>query len=176
MNDTKRSVLGTESGPDLSRHERVCSICHHPEREAIDEAFLMWRSVYSIRCEFHIESPSAIYRHAHAVGLFAQRGRRLRYALEHIIEHADHTKPTSDSILRAIRSYSLLDDEGKWHEPPSQVVFSTSTAAALAQSGDSNPLLSSATARLLEGASLAAGSILVEEAVPTEDSEEKLKN
>ena len=58
----------------LSYHERNCTICRHPDRDAIEEAFLQWRSVSNIRHEFHLPSRTSLYRHAHALGLFARRG------------------------------------------------------------------------------------------------------
>jgi len=131
-----QALLEDDSAPELDRHQRLCTICQHPEREAIEEAFLLWHSGYSIRCEFHIHSPSAIYRHAHATGLFARRARRLRFSLEHIVESADRITPTGDNIIRAVRALSCLDDEGKWHElpsPPSQIIVSSGSALPRAE-------------------------------------------
>lgn len=131
-----QALLEGESAPDLDRHQRCCTICRHPDREAIEEAFLLWHSGYSIRCEFHIHSPSAIYRHAHATGLFARRARRLRLSLEHIVEGAERITPTGDNIIRAVRALSCLDDEGKWHElpsPPSHIIVSSGSALPRAE-------------------------------------------
>jgi len=33
----------------LERHSRRCIICHHPEREAIEEEFLHWRAPLEAR-------------------------------------------------------------------------------------------------------------------------------
>ena len=160
----KKTKNLVESGPEaeLDRHRRLCTICNHPDREAIEEAFLQWRSVYCIRLEFHISCPSAIYRHAHATGLFARRSRRFRFALEHIIEHADHTKPTCDTIIRAIRAYSLLDDDGKWNEPPSQVVFSTTQTLPRAEAIPAEASLHPSLPALEAGETLSAGPFLIE--------------
>ena len=92
----------------LSYHERNCTICRHPDRDAIEEAFLQWRSVSNIRHEFHLPSRTSLYRHAHAVGLFARRGRNLRFALQHIIEHAAAITPTAAAVMRATQ-LRLLD-------------------------------------------------------------------
>jgi hypothetical protein len=123
-----QAILEDDSAPELDHHQRRCTICRHPEREAIEEAFLQWRSINSMMSEFRFPHHSVIYRHAHATGLFARRGRRLRFALDHLIQNADQILPTGDNILRAIRAYSCLDDEGKWHEIPSQVIVSSGLA------------------------------------------------
>ena len=49
----KQSQPKTQAEIDVMRHRRVCTICHHPEREAIEEAFLQWRNVRLIAGEFH---------------------------------------------------------------------------------------------------------------------------
>jgi hypothetical protein len=33
----------------LERHSRRCIICHHPEREAIEEEFVQWRAPWQLR-------------------------------------------------------------------------------------------------------------------------------
>ncbi len=72
------------------RHRRLCTICHHPEREAIEEAFLQWRNVRLIAGEFHASGgPTAIYRHARALNLFKKRNLNLRSALELMIEQSE---------------------------------------------------------------------------------------
>jgi hypothetical protein len=109
---------------DPARHERLCSICHHPDREAIEEAFLQWRRPGDIRYEFKLPSRTTIYRHAHAVGLFEQRARALRYVLENIMEESSSCEPSADSIIRAVRAYSCLDDRGRWIEPPRRLIIS----------------------------------------------------
>lgn len=129
-----KALIETQSIPDLERHQRLCGICQHPEREAIEEAFLQWCSVPWINQYYKISNPNALYRHAHATGLFPRRGRRLRFALEHIIEQADRITPTGDHILRAIRDYGCLDDEGKWHEPAAHVIVSSGSALPRAES------------------------------------------
>jgi hypothetical protein len=144
-----QALLEDNSVPELDRHQRLCTVCQHPEREAIEEAFLQWRSVEWINWQFKVSNRNAIYRHAHATGLFARRGRRIRFALEHIIQNADRITPNGDNILRAIRAYTCLDDEGKWHEIPSQVIVSSGSALPRAEAIplEASPLPS---ARILE--------------------------
>jgi hypothetical protein len=102
---------------DLSRHKRLCSICHHPDREAIEEAFLQWCNVRVIQREFEIEE-RAIYRHAHALKLFKQRNLSLRSALEFVIQKAEHVQPTAEGLVKAIHAYTRINDQGQWIDTP----------------------------------------------------------
>ena len=96
----------------IERHRRKCTICHHPERESIEEAFLNWQSPHVIVNEFKLPSRSALYRHAEATGLPALRRRRMHLALDRIIERADSVPVTGNTVLRAIIvSNELLKDE-----------------------------------------------------------------
>ena len=115
----KQSQPKSQTEIDLSRHERRCSICRHPEREAIEEAFLQWRSVRSIDVDFEPEGgPTAIYRHARALKLFKQRNLSLRSSLEFVIEQAEHVTPTAKGLVRAIRAYTRINDQGEWIDTP----------------------------------------------------------
>jgi hypothetical protein len=96
----------------LSRHDRKCSVCDHPDREAIEEEFLRWYSPEYIARDHDLPRVSAIYRHAHAFGLFERRRRTLRFALEPIIEQADVVQANANTVIRAIRTYARLDDHG----------------------------------------------------------------
>jgi hypothetical protein len=112
--------------PDLERHQRKCVICHHPDREAIEELFVDWQSPETISETFDIEDWSTIYRHARATGLYKQRGRNVRSALERVIEYAGHgsTTVTAIGIVRAVRAYACLTDTGEWIEPATRVIVS----------------------------------------------------
>lgn len=122
-----RAVPG-HSPADISHHERRCTICRHPERDAIEEAFLHWHSVSEIRLEFKLPGRTTVYRHAHAFNLFPQRSRNLRFALGLIIEEAECVRPTTEGIVSAIRAYTRLTDAGEWIEPPSHVIVSSGSA------------------------------------------------
>jgi len=104
---------------DLAHHERRCSICHHPGREAIEEAFLQWRRVKNIDFDFKPEGgPTAIYRHARAFNLFKQRNLHLRTALEFVIERAENVVPTAEGLVKAIHAYTRINDQGQWIDTP----------------------------------------------------------
>jgi hypothetical protein len=115
----KQSQPKTQTEIDLSHHQRRCSICRHPEREAIEEAFLQWRRVKSIDLEFKPEGGrTAIYRHARALNLFKQRNLSLRSSLEFVIEQAEHVMPTAEGLVKAIRAYTRINDQGEWIDTP----------------------------------------------------------
>jgi hypothetical protein len=118
---------GDAGAPDPNRHQRKCEICHHPDREAIEEEFVHWHEPYTISRRYSV-SKQSIYRHAHATGLIAHRRENTRSILERILEQAAHpqTRVTGQTVINALRAYTCLTDDGRWVEPPSQVVFSTS--------------------------------------------------
>jgi hypothetical protein len=120
----------TKSHPASTRdhHSRHCTICNHPERAAIEEEFIHWHDPSEIGFDYEV-GRRAVYRHAHAAGLFARRERNMRFALGHMVQRAMNVTPTSDSILRAIRAYSCLNRRGQWTEPPAHVVVSSGSAA-----------------------------------------------
>jgi hypothetical protein len=131
MNTRIRNLRDTDSDAlDLVRHERKCSVCQHPDREAIEEAFLHWSKVANIRTEFNLPGSSAVYRHAHAFGLYERRARNFRFALEHIIEGAQWASPSAGEVIHAIRAYSRLNDDGKWIDPPTTHMVMVAPAAA----------------------------------------------
>jgi hypothetical protein len=107
----------------LERHERKCRVCHHPDREAIEEKFVHWHQPTRIAYEHSIPADS-LYRHAHATGLFKARRRNLRSVLEHIMEDVTRIQVTGDCIVRAVRAYTCLTDDNKWVEPATHVIVS----------------------------------------------------
>jgi hypothetical protein len=112
----KKSPSPQQSLPDRKRHARKCSICHHREREAIDSAFLHWHNSASIVYNFQV-SERTLYRHAVATGLYHQRQRNFRCALEGILERGDTVRLTATGFVAAVRAYACIDDAGQWHEP-----------------------------------------------------------
>jgi hypothetical protein len=104
-------------------HERNCSICGHPDRDAIEEEFLHWHDPGVIGIDYGVGWRS-LYRHAHARGLFAIRERNMRFALGHIIEQSSRLVPTGDTVLRAIRAYSCINRKGQWVDPPARLAVS----------------------------------------------------
>ncbi len=110
----------------LERHSRRCIICHHPEREAIEEEFVHWRAPWKLSQDYKLNDYRTVYRHARAAGLLLQRRERLHSALDAFVESVDDVTFTGDTILRAMRAYSCIDSHGRWTEIPTHVQFSTS--------------------------------------------------
>jgi hypothetical protein len=104
--------------PRSTYHRIKCNVCSHPDRHAIDEAFLRWESPEKLARQYGLADHSSIYRHVHATGLYARRRRTICTALESIIEHAERVDPTASEVVQAIRLYSQFNDQGEWVEPP----------------------------------------------------------
>jgi hypothetical protein len=118
----RRETEGSQPRPCEGRHQRKCYVCRHPERDAIEEAFIHWQSPNEIATDYELPDPRPLYRHAHATGLFARRQRNLRFALENYIERVSEIEAvTPDAIIRAIRALSHVTKTGEWVEPPRQI-------------------------------------------------------
>ena len=74
----------------------------------IEADFVTWRSPAAIAKEYELSDRSSIYRHAHALGLFAKRQR------ERIIEKAGEVEVTAASVVAAVQVYSKLNAGGQW--------------------------------------------------------------
>jgi hypothetical protein len=118
----------------LERHTRKCSICNHPHREYIEEAFLQWRSPDTIKRCWDLQSRTAIYHHAHAFNLFALRNRNLQLSFGNIIEDADNHPFTTRDILHAIRVLAHVNEDGRRVHPThkSEVIYSAQRLPAVA--------------------------------------------
>jgi hypothetical protein len=100
---------------NLGRHESQCSICQHPQRELIEERFLSWESPEKIARE-HSLSRYALYRHAHACGLFSKRIQNVSRPLERIIEQSNvriekWPPPSHSETISAIKLLTKLNHE-----------------------------------------------------------------
>jgi hypothetical protein len=125
--------LGSRVPPDFNRHARRCSICTHPDRDAIEADFIRWDSTEAIAAKYQIAGRASIYRHAHSTGLFAMRKRELSRVLEGILEYTGHIHASLESmdvIISAARVLSHLDDDGKWFEPPRTHIILTGSVPA----------------------------------------------
>ena len=102
----------------MVHHRRRCSVCCHPERQAIEEAFLDWGNVSRLTEEYQLPGRTAIYRHARALGLDARREGNLRRVLERIMEKSASALPSADAVIRAVELYARLNTTHGWTEPP----------------------------------------------------------
>jgi len=103
--------------PGMVHHRRRCSVCCHPERQAIEEAFLDWGNVSRLTEEYQLPGRTAIYRHARALGLDARREGNLRRVLERIMEKSSTARPSADAIVRAVELYDRFNTTHGWIEP-----------------------------------------------------------
>lgn len=114
-----RTASSDEVPPDFARHARQCSVCSHPDRDAIEADFLDWRSPKAIAQDYNLSSFYPIYRHARATGLVHRRKNEVARVMERYLERVDgYSTEEFDKVTRAIRVYSHLDDDGRWFEPP----------------------------------------------------------
>lgn len=113
-----RPVSSDPVPPDFARHARRCSVCLHPDRDAIEADFLHWRSPKTIAQDYNLPSFDPIYRHARATGLIQRRKNEVARVIERYLERVDgYSAEEFDKVTRAIRVYSHLDEDGHWFEP-----------------------------------------------------------
>jgi murein L,D-transpeptidase YcbB/YkuD len=78
---------------------------------------------------------AAVYRHAHAFGLYDKRQKNIRAALEHIIEKGSEVEVTAPAVVAAIQAYAKINSRGLWIERTQTVdlnkLFAEMTAAEL---------------------------------------------
>lgn len=117
MKRNKNTQAGqTEKPVSRGRHEQNCGICKHPRREDIEQAFVSWRSPAKIAEEYGLRDRSSVYRHSHALGLFAKRQRNIRAALERIIERTDDVEVNASAVVAAVVAYSKINAAGLYIE------------------------------------------------------------
>jgi hypothetical protein len=145
---------------EIVRHTRKCRICNHPRRAELEQDSLNWRNPHEIVEEYELAHHSAIYRHAQALGLTAQRVENACAALDLIVEKVEDAHVTGHTIIRAMRAYSCLTPRGRWVELPKRVIYETvrkspapepaaKPAAKPASKPDSPPQEATPTAEIL---------------------------
>ena len=107
----------------LGRHRRNCSVCLHAQRVDIEAEFIAWRSPASLAEQYSLGDRASIYRHAHALGLFAKRQRNVRAALERIIERAGDVQVTASAVVAAVEAYAKINANGQWIDPSEQITL-----------------------------------------------------
>jgi hypothetical protein len=99
---------------NLRRHKKQCTLCAHPDCEQIERDFVGWKSPIAIAAEHGLANRETVYRHAHALGLFAKRQRNVRAALERMIEKSDSVEVSSSAVVAAIQAYAKINAQGQW--------------------------------------------------------------
>ena len=105
----------TGAAVNVGRHEYHCTVCLHPRRVEIEEEWVAWGNTSRIAKEYRL-SRDSLYRHAHAMGLFAKRQRNIRKALERIIEQAETVDVNASAVVAAIQAYAKINNSGQWVE------------------------------------------------------------
>jgi hypothetical protein len=144
---------------DLARHSRKCSVCHHKDREFIDDDYLRWISPESIARQYKISHHSVVYRHADATGLRTQRRASLRATLEHFIEEAENVRVTAHSLVSAVRLYAQINDQGQWTPPTRRHIVEHHYFGLPAEAGVPEPTKSKTTATPIATITLQTNSI-----------------
>jgi hypothetical protein len=116
MASNNRKRVSSEA-PKTGRHQSRCTICSHPQRQEIEDAFISWTSPAQIVTTYNLRDRTAIYRHAHATGLMAKRERNVKAALGRIIERVDEVKPTAAAVIQAIALLARINTRGELVEP-----------------------------------------------------------
>ncbi|HET7442523.1 MAG TPA: hypothetical protein VFJ47_14565 [Terriglobales bacterium] len=94
-----------------ARHQAQCTVCAHPERAEIEQAFVNWVSPVRIATQFMVSS-DAVYRHGQAMQLMDERRRNIRAALERIIEKAGEVEVNAAAVVSAISTYARINARG----------------------------------------------------------------
>jgi hypothetical protein len=131
---------GPETPPDFSRHPRRCTVCSHPDRDAIEGDFIRWRSPDQIARDYNLPDRASVSRHAHYARLFQRRKRQVARVLESLLESADSCPvEAADMIIRATRLYVRLNEHGEWVEAPRTQYLITGTVDST-QPPDQSPV------------------------------------
>ena len=91
----------------LRRHQSQCSVCSHPQRQELEEAWLDWGST-TLLAEKYGLSRDGIYRHAHALGLFRERQNRIKRLYEKVLERLDTVKFSGSDLVKVLKEYTAL--------------------------------------------------------------------
>ena len=113
--------LRKEKPVNLGRHRRTCTICAHPERFEIEQAFVTWSSPAAIAQLYGLTDRASVYRHAHALQLFRRRQQNISAALERIIERVGDVEVTATAVVSAVQTLAKINAAGRWMSPAEQV-------------------------------------------------------
>jgi hypothetical protein len=118
---TKR-IGKNEAQVSRARHENHCSVCLHSERDDIEREWVGWGNTSRIGKEYKL-TRAALYRHAHAVGLFEKRRRNISKALERIIEQVENVEVNASAVVSAVQAYAKINAQGQWVERVERVAL-----------------------------------------------------
>jgi hypothetical protein len=107
MSFTNGSVLQEGQSASLRRHQSQCSVCSHPQRQEIEDAWLDWGST-TLLAEKYGLSRDCIYRHVHALSLFRERQNRINRLYEKVLERLDTVKFSGSDLVKVLKEYTAL--------------------------------------------------------------------
>jgi len=108
-------VVNSQSAPQegltasLRRHQSQCSVCAHPQREALEEEWVNWGSTTLLAEKYQL-SRDGIYRHAHALDLFRERQKGIKHWYEKVLERLDTVKFSGSDLVKVLKDYTALCD------------------------------------------------------------------
>jgi hypothetical protein len=111
----------TIASPNIGRHEQNCRVCQHAQKDEIERDFVNWKSPAAIAREYELRDRASVYRHAHALSLFAKRARNIRAALERIIERVDDVDVNAGAVVAAITAFAKINSQGQLVERTEQI-------------------------------------------------------
>jgi hypothetical protein len=95
VSETRPKGRRTYGPVSEARHEARCGICSHPERLAIEKAFLRREmSVAEITRRYGV-GHDAVYRHSHAMNLLGTRNRNFRAPAESYNDRTSTAEPVT---------------------------------------------------------------------------------
>ena len=112
MKDKLHKLAEEERSARLRRHQAQCSICQHPQRQEIEEAWMNWANTTLLAKDYHV-SRDAVYRHMRALDLFKVREKRVKLIYEKILERLDMVSVNGATLLAALRDYTALLEKEK---------------------------------------------------------------
>jgi len=102
--NSKQSADKGDARVNLGRHQAQCSICRHPHRQEIEDAWVGWGYTGQIAKDFDV-SRDSVYRHANATGLYAKRQANFKMIPEKVLERVDWIQIEGSSFASILKEY-----------------------------------------------------------------------
>ena len=159
MSFTNGSVLQEGQSASLRRHQSQCSVCSHPQRQEIEDAWLDWGST-TLLAEKYGLSRDCIYRHVHALSLFRERQNRINRLYEKVLERLDTVKFSGSDLVKVLKEYTALCNREEAEQatslPTQEVLDSDSGQDDEVPAGDGSALEEPKPQPVLEGETVPA--------------------
>jgi hypothetical protein len=131
------------SSAGVRRHQSQCSVCSHPQRQEIEDAWLNWANTTELADKYRL-SRDALYRHMHALGCYSERQSRRKRLYENILERAQMTSFRGSDLVRILKEYALLCEREEANQaasvPGQEVLDLVPGQEAGLPAGDGSPL------------------------------------